>query len=59
MFYNSHHLFHTIPTHLRPILILELYIIVHFNIYFLVGVEIHLGQTTYASQSFQMQGSRF
>ena len=33
---------------------LELYIISHFEINFPIDVEIHLGQTIYASQGFQM-----
>ena len=38
---------------------LELYIIAHLEINFLVDVEIYLGQTIYASQGFQMQETKF
>ena len=33
---------------------LKLYIIAHFEINFPIDVEIHLGQTIYVSQGFQM-----
>ena len=38
---------------------LELHLITHFEINFPIDVEIQLGQTIYASQCFQMQGTQF
>ena len=38
---------------------LESHIIAHFKINFPIDVKIHLGQTIYASQGFQMQGPQF
>ena len=38
---------------------LEMYIIALFEIHFFIDVEIHLGQTIYASQGFKMQGTQF
>jgi len=38
---------------------LDLYIIVHIEINFPIDVEIHLGQTIYASQGFEKQGTHF